>query len=272
MTIKKFEVYVKEGHYREMKQREHFLKQAKQFLRTEFDQLPGKRFVFNEINMVVKYVTKEKRKTNHMGLITDLFDYVKPEMALPLISLDSKKMANENKTELAASFLLPQTYYVRPTLNKMGKSYTQKVDTLFGGQSIEELLKEIQLESKKLEANQVEYERLKEQLEQMPNLIKDKKVKTSIGSISYLPHDSKWEMETLLDVLGENFVCTYGKVNIALLDEWILTGAVPKSIFTKNRTVIDLQTDFIVMPIDTESRVLNFQSNKRSELSLRRYA
>ncbi|MEK5149111.1 hypothetical protein MKX53_19190 [Psychrobacillus sp. FSL K6-4615] len=272
MTIKAFETYIKEGQYREMKQREHFLEEAKLFLRKEFDQLPGKRYVFDEINMVVKYVTKEKRITDHSAIIMDLFDYVKPDMAISLISLDVKKMNNENKAELAAPFLLPPTYYVRPTLNKKGKSYTQKVDTLFGGQSYEDLLQEIQREHKKLETNQREYESLKVQLEQIPKLIKDKKIKTSIGSVSYLPHAPKWEMETLLDVLGENFVCTYGKVNMELLDEWVLTGAIPKSIVTKNRQVVDLQTDFIVMSLDTESRVLNFHRNKRSELSLRRYA
>lgn len=272
MTVKIFEQFIKEGKYLAIKQREHFLEEAKSFLKCEFENLPGKRHVFKDINMVVKFVTKEIRNTNHHGLITELFDYVKPEMALPLLSLDKKKLKAENKDELAAPFLLPTTYYIKPTLNKKGKAFVQKVDTLFGGQTYEELLFEINEVSTELTLLQNEYEEMKAELEKIVELTEKKKLKTSVGSISYLTHEPKWEMEPLMDVLGENFVINYGKVDMTLIDEWVLTGVIPKSIVTKNRTVIDLRLDFMVMPLDTESRIINFHNKKRTKLSLRRYA
>ena len=267
-----FETFVTSGGYQTMKQHEAFLKQAKAHLREELKPLPGKRHLYPELNMVAKFVARKVQTTDHEKLIEDLFDYVKPELVLPILSLDGKRMKEVDMSADAAPFLLPPTYYVRPTLNKFGKRFTGVRDYLFGGQSKEELLTEIQMVTKKREASEEEYNQLKERLYLHAESEKTKQISTSIGSVSRIAHQPAWDMQLIYRELGEDFIKSFGKVSVTDLDEWVLTGRIPKSIVTKNRTVEDIKLDFIVMALDVEERILNIHNRKRSRLSLRRHA
>lgn len=273
-AIEEFEEYVREGKYEKMKVREAFLKQAKLHLREEFEVLPGKRHVFQDINMVVKFVTKEIRETNHSSLIADALDYMRLDALVPLLSLNHKAIQSDELDKELAPYLLPTTYYVKPTLNKIGSSFVKKPDYLFGGQSPAELLQEVNSVRTELERLENEYERLKESLALQLQLIESekKKLSSSVGSVSYIANQPEWDLEQIAKNYGEEFIIRYGKVDMGLLDEWVVSGKIPKSIVTKNRTVIDLRLDFIVIPLDVESKILNFHNNKRTKLSLRRYA
>lgn len=272
LPLRDFELYVQEGKYQEMKKLESFLKQAKDYLRGALHSLPGKRHEFKSINMVAKFVTEEVKETNHSGFITDALDYVRLEALLPLLSLNHDAIKRDELEKEIAPYLLPTTYYVRPTLNKAGKTYVQPTDYLFGGQSHLELLAEIKAVTEELDVVTKEYETLKESLHSLPQLKKKKKLSTSVGSISYLANKPSWDMEQIAEKFGEEFVIRYGKVNVGLLDEWVVSGRIPKSIVTNNRTVIDLRLKFVVIRIDTESKIIRIHNSKRSKLSLRRYA
>ena len=267
-----FELYVREGKYQEMKQKEDFLKQAKNYLRLEFETFEGKRHVFKSINMVAKFVTKEVRKTNHSGLIADALDYVRLESLVPLLSLNHKAIVHDELEKEVAPYLLPTTYYVKPTLNKVGKSYVRKSEYLFGGQSPIELLAEIRAVTEELKRLETEYETLKESLSLIPKLKEKKKLSSSVGSVSYIANKPVWDMEQIAEKFGEEFIVRYGKVDLTVMDEWIVSGIVPKAIVTNNRTVVDLRLDFMVIPLDVESKVINIHNSKRTKLSLQRYA
>lgn len=271
-ALLEFELYVREGKYQELKKLKSFLKQAKSYLRKEFYELPGKRYVFDSVNMVVKFVTKEEKETNHPGLIADALDYVRLEKLVPLLTLNYEMIKKDELEKEITPFLLPKTYYIRPTLNKVGKSYLQESEYLFGGQTTVELLAEIRAVTEELEQATKEYEKLKESLSLLPQFQEKKKLSVSVGSISYLANKPAWDMEQIAEKFGEDFIIRYGKVNVSLLDEWVLSGKFPKSIVNKNRTVIDLRSDFVVMSLDSEAKSFNFRNNKRTKLSLQRYA
>lgn len=270
-SIVGFESFVTEGDYKLMKQHEAFLKQSKAYLEEELKTSNNKRHEFPNVNMVAKFVAKEIRNTNEEGLIEDIFDYVKPELALPLFTLDSKKMKDESVDIVAKPYLLPATYYVRPYLNKIGKQHVNLKDYLFGGQTLEQLVTEIYTVTKSYKKTVSEYEKVKDSLFDYLDQVEMKKVTTKVGSVSRIAHRPSWDMNGVLENLGEEFVQIFGKVNLSLLDEWIISGKIPRKILTDNRTVVDIRLDFIVIPLDVEARILNFSKRKRSDLSLRRH-
>lgn len=271
-ALLEFESYVQEGKYQELKKLKSFLVQAKSHLRREFNELPGKRYVFDSVSMVVKFVTKEEKETNHPGFIADALDYVRLEKLVPLLSLNQELIKRDELEKEVAPFLLPTTYYIRPNLNKYGKSFLQEYECLFGGQSTVELLAEIRAVTEELEQVTKEYEKLKESLSLLPQFQEKKKLSVSVGSISYIANKPSWDMEQIAEKFGEDFIIRYGKVNVSLLDEWVVSGKFPKSIVNKNRTVIDLRSDFVVMSLDSEAKSFNYRNNKRTKLSLQRYA
>ena len=266
-----FEAFVKEGKYNIMKQQEAFLKQAKGHLRTELEQYSIKRHEFPEQNMVAKFVAKEIRETDQTGLLNDLFDYVRAESSLSLISIDPKLVKESDVVEMFEPFRLPSTSYVRPYLNKVGKSFLDTQDYLFGGQSIDELLLEIKEVDLKHKKSLDEYEKVK-RLFDHKDYEKLLKFKTTVGSMSRIAHSPSWDVAALYKTYGEELLKEFGKVDLAKVDEWVLMGIVPRSVITRNRTVKDIQLDFIVMELDVEKRIMGIQRNRRSNLSLIRYA
>lgn len=264
-----FKEFMTEGEYRAMKQHEAFLKQAKEHLRNELHPLPGKRHEFRELNMVAKFVAVEVRSVDHEGLINELFDYVRAEQAVSLLTLDEKRMKEVDQEGVAAPFLMPKNYFVRPFFNKAGKSYSKTHDYLFGGQSVEDLLTEIRVMGKWHEIKVSEYERLKERLSNHQELIDKNKISTPFGSISRIANKPSWDMAAIVNEVGEDFISTFGQVKLSELDDWVLTGVIPKSIVMKHRTVKDIRLDFVVMQLDVEDRIMNMVKRQRSEKSLR---
>ncbi|MDX1807714.1 MAG: hypothetical protein R3267_11875 [Paenisporosarcina sp.] len=275
-TIKKpedpFVQFVLNGEYQKLKQQAILLKQAKDHLKSELMLKDGKRHEYSDLNMVAKFVAKEVRQTNHEKMIESLFDYVKPEVALSVLSLDKKRMVEVDKEQVAKPFLLPVTYHNKPYLSKPIKEQMKLGDYLFGGQSLEEMVKEIRDVSQSSKVLQESYEQVMKDLLVWMNKENAKKITTPVGSVSRIANQDKWNMESVFNELGEDFLSNFGKVDLSLLDEYVLEGKIPRSIITDNREIVDIQLTFVVMDLETEARILNIHNRKRSELSLKRFA
>ncbi len=269
--ISNFEKLVTGGHYEAMKQGAFFLKEAKAHLRSELSPLPGKRHEFPDINMVAKFVAKKIQTTNHEGIIEDLFDYVRPEAALSLLSLNREAMKNDNQLTKVLPFQEKETYFIRPFLNKAGKKYISIRESLFGGQTVEQLLGEIKMATTAQKKLTAVYDEIKEELSKSEELAEKRSLKTAVGSLSYIANNPTWDMAAIHAALGEDFIRTYGKVDLAQAEEWILTGKLPDKILKSHREVVDIQLDFIVMELDVEGRIFDIQRQRRSNLSLRRH-
>lgn len=271
IPVTDFEKLVTSGAYQSMKQGEAFLKEAKAHLREELFSLSGKRHEFPEINMVAKFVAKKIQRTDHEGIIEELLDYVKPEVALSLLSLDQTALKKENQLAPILPFQDNDTYYVRPYLNKAGKQYVSLHESLFGGQSREQLVREIKMASTFQKKMVATYDDIKARLSKQKELVEQKKVKTTVGSLSYIANKPTWDMDAVHASMGEDFIRTYGKVNLQRAEDWILTGKLPDQILKKHRELVDIQLDFIVMEMDVEGRIIDIQRQRRTNLSLRRH-
>ncbi|MFP7442542.1 MULTISPECIES: hypothetical protein [Bacillus] len=268
---------IESGTYQKLKQQETFLDQSKEALRGMLYHYEGKRHEFKEINYVAKFVRKNVWQTNHAGLIEELLCYVQPNIAAKAIQLDVKKIkeANEegcNVHHLLTPYQNPDTYYLRPTLNKHGKRQIRTHDYLFGGQSIEELVTEIRDNTVTFKAYAEEYEHFKKAAEQCPVLKEKYKVTTPYGSVSLLSNRPTWNIENILNEMGEELIVSYGKVDISKLEQLILQGLIPKSMVSPFRKLLDIRLDFVVMDMSSEEKAVNFHRNKQIQASLKRFA
>ena len=272
LSASEFISFIESGDYKKMKQTEVFLKQAKGCLREMLTEWEGKRHEFKDLNMVAKFVPKKVFETDHSGLIEELLCYVQHDFISPLIRLEPKAIKENEIYETLREYLLPKTFYVRPTLNKVGKMEVSLHDYIFGGQTEKELIAEIKETSLQYKQHETHYEHFKTLVQNCPVLQAKKKVATPYGSVSLIPHKEKWDLPKIYKDYGEEYLIQYGNVDTAKLDELILQGAIPKSIVSNHRKVTDIRLDFMVMELDTEERILSFQRNKKVQASLRRFA
>ncbi|MDQ0271225.1 hypothetical protein [Cytobacillus purgationiresistens] len=262
---------IESGKYKELKQTEIFISQAKEHLRSSLNEWEGKRHAFPNLNMVAKFVPQKKWETNHASLIEDLFCYVKPEYIFPLISFNKKATDEQSYIDIKP-FIEEPTFFVKSTLNKVGKKSLMTNDYLFGGQSIEELITEIRDSSIQYRSLKEAYEEFKRSAESCSVLNSKKKVPTPFGSVSLIKKQADWSSEKVYKNLGEGYLINFGKVNLALLDEYMMSGLIPKHIVSPHRQITDITLKFVVMQLDTEEKIMNIHQKKIRRLSLQRYA
>lgn len=263
--ITEFVNFVRSGKYGEMKNTEKFLKEAKEELKQLLYEQDGKRFEFSKAGMVARFTMKPVREINMEQLIEDLSDYVHEDYLIELVDIDMKKMTEELEMAIEP-FLLPITYYARPALNKVGKTYRQSKEIMFGGQSEEELILEIKSVSEKLKQLEAEYDEIKASLNNDLRLMKIKKVKTSIGSITYVKHKPKYNKQQILRDFSIDFFINYGCVNMEKLNEFIVEGKVPSWILTANKELKDIAVSFSVMTLEAEAKMFKGMDWKRNKL------
>lgn len=267
-TLQGFLEFVQEGHYSKKKNAEAFLKDAKNELRQLLYAYEGRRFEFKKVGMVAKYVAKEVREIDQQQLMLDLADYILEDHLHHVVEMDLKKVTEDQKEDLQ-QFYLPATYYVSPTLNKVGKSFMKPQEILFGGQSEVELITEIRDVSAHLKRLDAEYDLLKAEWAKDGNLIEKKKLMTTIGSLSYLANKREYNIEQILNEKSFDYFLKHGKVNLERLNEWIEMGVLDSSILKKNRTVIDIQLQFMVMTLEAEKKMFQGMEWRKKQLRKR---
>ena len=263
-----FEQFIIKGDYQKMKQLEVLSKESKQHLRERLAVRDEKRFLFPKQGMVAKFVSSEVKTTNHEGVIQDLLDYVRPELALPLLKLDERLLKDDDHLRTIVDCQHPQTYYVRPNFSKAGKHYTRVQEHLFGGQSIDEVVKEIKEVDEEVKTLKKEYEKVRDALLGYEVLGDKGKVPTVFGSVSRIAHAPTWDIQAVLNKCGEEFLLHYGKVDLEKLNEWIQLGRIPRKVLTEHQTITDMQLKFVVMSVEAEERMFKALDAKRTRVSL----
>lgn len=132
-----------------------------------------------------------------------------------------------------------------------------------------ELVTEIRDISARLKQLDAEYERLKAEWATDFELIQKKKLKTPIGSLSYLPNKREYNIEQILNEKSFDFFLKHGKVNLERLNEWIEMGVLDGSILKKNRTVTDITLQFMVMTLEAEKKMFKGMEWRKKQLRKR---
>lgn len=260
---------IESGAYRELKKTESLLKGAKENLRKKLEHSPSKRHEFPTANMVAKFVPKKVWEIDHVSLIEELFCYLRPEHVLSIVRLD-KSLLTDDLKEMLSKYQLPAHYYVRPTLNKVGKELVGKFDYQFDQVEEKELAAMIGVLSQRFKKLEENHEKIKNTIMRCPELQSKKKITTPYGSISLLPKQVMWNQIHVYNDFGEDFFIQHGKVNSSKLEEFVQLGIIPKSLIDDHRTLIDIRLDFIVMSLDDEAKVFDMLQQKRQQISQRK--
>lgn len=262
-SISVFESFVKDGYYGQKKQAKISRESARTHLEKEFIQSENKRHEFKDIGMVAKFVPKEIKQTNHSGLITGILDYVRSDALSDVITLNKKQLEEEDLMEYADEFLRPSTYYLKPTLNKVGNSYSKTVSPTFEGESVTDVLKFYQ--------SQYELENmLTDTYNEVLNLFNSmdkRKIVTEVGSISKIANKPVWDINSLIKKYGEQFIVDYGQVKLSELDKWVNMHVIPKYLLSQNQVVTDIRLDFMVMTLEAEGKAFQAFLHRRNQVS-----
>lgn len=265
------EKFIEEGLYGQMKAAEEKEKKLKAWLRMKLESSDEKRYEFVEYDRVAKFVAKKIYEWDYEGLNDCLNSYG----LLPLVAkLDTSKLKNDpDVLERVKPFTLPKTYYIKPTLNKVGKELVGKVKTeltLSEGESIERVLADLVQTERRLEHIQMAYEQEKSKMLRCSKLHEKRKLSHKYGSISLVANAPEYDMQQLYLVEGADFLIRYSKPNMDKLNSFIARGLFPKTEFEKFRTIVDIQLNFVVMSLSEERRLMQQFQDRKIRMMLQR--
>lgn len=257
--------FVVSGNYAKMNTAKKNCDAAKEELKSILIHSEEKRHIFREQGMVAKFVPKKIQETDHSGLIEEILCYIRSEALSQVITFNKTKMEEDGVTNVIIPYQYPLTYYVKPTLNKHGKSFNAEKE-YFKGESTETLLKAIKHYSEQEKQLKNEYSELMRVFSSM----QQQKISLEVGSISKIANKPMYNIYQLINELGEDFVLKYGEVKLSKLEEWINIGALPANIASNYQTVVDVRLDFMVMTFEAEQRMLE-AFNQKQFRAIRRY-
>ncbi|MFG3435107.1 hypothetical protein [Lysinibacillus fusiformis] len=250
--IKAIQMFVKEGSYAEKQECVNNIDKAKILLRDQLHGTEERRHEFQNLEWLAKFQPFEIREPNHSGFIEEILNYVRSEALSQVITLDSKLIESNNLNYIVEDFMYERTYYSKINLNKLGKSFNFTLGEDFTGLSDEELMSVIANTSEKANPLKSMYSEL---MLPFKTMAKDK-LSLDIGSISRVSNKPVWDINALINELGEEFILKHGKVKLSAIDEWILLGVLPKNIRSEYQQVVDIRLEFEVMSLEAERNAL----------------
>jgi len=264
LAIDKFRDFVMSGKYFEKTESKKNVEAAKAELKNLLINSEERYHVFKKHGMVAKFVPRAIKETDHRGLIEEILCYIRSEALSRVITFNKEKMENDGVSNVIVPYQYPVSYFVRPSLNKQGKSFNFTLKENFQGENIDNLLAAIKHYSNLEKSREEEYKECMSEI--LAFMDKDMfKVVTDIGSISKIPKDPDYNVYQLIEELGEDFVLNYGEVRLTELEQWINIGALPENITSEYQTVVDIRLDFFVMTLESEQKMFEALNIKRQK-------
>ncbi|QCJ45448.1 V-type ATPase 116kDa subunit family protein (plasmid) [Bacillus sp. S3] len=264
------EKFIEDGKYPELKQSEVKIKRLTTSVKEKLEKSDSKRHEFKEFDMVGRFTAKKVYETDYIGLNEYLYDV---GLLLQVVEIDNKAIqSNELYMDMIQDFKLPDTFYLKPNFNKVGKELN-KIPSSFEIAEhwcINDLVKELAILKPKVKQLNSEYDHLKRRLLRLPefqNLITNPKlirepIPHKFGSLSLIANQSKYDIPAIYDYIGEWMLIEYGKPSSELIDRFILTGTISKKDIEQFRRVVDIRLEFSVMTLEDEKKILEMMDNK----------
>lgn len=276
------EAFIHDGNYKSLKAADADLKSVKKSFHDKLKDSEISRHEFKEQNIVCKFVRKEIYHTNYKELnkyIQENYGWLSQVAKLDMTSI--KKEAELLKK--INPFQDPPTFYVKPSLNKVGKERVKFRTTNFDNGDLESLGnvflrlhtidKECKLDYEVLKKDMMKCTIVQELIQtDDPKHIKElkKQMSHSYGSVSVIKNTPSYDIVSIEQELGEDFLINYSKPDSSLLEEFIACGHIRESEIAQFKQLVDVNLDFIVMHLDVDQRISSMFHNKRINDSLRR--
>lgn len=272
------EKFMEDGKYPLLKQTEGKIKKLTTVVREELESSEAKRHLFKEHNLVGKFIAKKVYETDYIALNEYLYDI---GLLLQVAEIDNEAiLGNVLYFDIIQDFKLPDSFYIKPNFNKLGKAINRGEEpfALMGDWELNEVIKEIAQLKPMSKELKVEYKQFIRkimklpEIEQMKSLPKDLRVPIpyKYGSISLVANKPKYDIPAIYEYIGEWLLIEYGKPNSELLERFIMNGTISKKDIEQFRTLKDIRLDFTVMTLEDEQKLMDMLDDKNKRAAANR--
>lgn len=262
------EQFFNEGKYPELKQAEGKIKKLTTSVKEKLQESESKRHVFKQFGMVGRFTAKKIYETDYIKLNEYLYDI---GLLLQVAEIDNKQIqSNELYLDMISDFKLEDTFYIKPSFNKLGKELNKGPSFEINQWEIEDMVSELAILKPKVKDLTYAYENLKQKIMRLPEITKlstlPKHLRESIpfqfGSLSLVANQTKYDISAIYDYIGEWMLIEYGKPNSELLERFILNGTIAKKEIEQFRTCVNIRLDFSVMTLEDEKKMFEMLDTK----------
>lgn len=240
---------------------------VKQWLNFKLRHLEGNRFSFEDFGLVCKYIRKEIRKIDHVGLANELANYIQPEQLI-----DFGCITFSPGEELSQDFLeevtLPSSTYARFTLNKNGKLFNHETiesepEHLPAFLEVQHELSLFTARQKRIQQFDKEYRHILDALNKQGEAFK-----CEYGTLSIINKKPQYDSEKALELLGTETFLNHVKVDMDIVKQLSRLGIIDnfRNDFV---TVEDIRVDFMVQSLESEQKLFDFLDRKVEQFKRR---
>lgn len=235
----------------------------KNWLNYKLYHLDGNRFQFEEYGLVCKYIRKEIRKIDHVGLANELANYVHIKQLIECGCI-SFSPGEELPIDLLNEIMLPRTTYARLTLNKQRKIFNHEAvqsepDKMPVFLEVQHELSLFNARQQRIQTFESEYRRILDSINEL-----GEPFKCEYGTLSILENKPQYDNTKALEELGIETFLNHIKVDMDIVTQLRRLGIIDNFIH-RYVSVEDIRVDFIVQSLESEKK-LNQYLDKKVEL------
>lgn len=258
--------------YAHLKQTEKKVKVLTNTLKARLEKSEQKRHEFPKYGMVGRFIAKNIYETDFRGLNEYLYDV---GLLFHVVEMDNRILSQPENIiykELLQEFRLEDTFFVKPSFNKLGKALNDipsfAVDDSWNN---EDIVRSIAIMKPQIKNLNREYEALKRRIARLPEiqelgkLPKEERppLKHQFGSLSVINHQPKYDIPRIYECYGERFLIEFGVPNGKVLEDFILNGTISKKEIDQFKTIKDIRLEFTVMSLEDEEKLLSMLDEKQ---------
>lgn len=264
-AVDRFVEYLVNGEYQKLKQLEQRQKETRDFVRNHLQEEEGKRFEFNEVGYVGRFVRKTEMYTDHQALLEELTGYLSVSAMIQLDVLKFKPVSEDVK-DLVKPFELPVDKYVKPSLNKAGKEYLNVLKGYYDNfPKILGYLGEVSAYANrdaKLKSAKEDYQQLMTELKSEMT----SSVKTEFGTLSLISKPKQYDLQSLVCEFGEEFLLEQCEAKLTEMNDLMEMGIIERTFLEPFQQIVDIRVDFILQSLESEQRAWEFMQERKKAL------
>ncbi len=253
------EAYIESGAYRRLKQ----LTAEKNLLNQYIQEL----LIHGELkrveigcDLVAKFIPKKVFEYDYPGLNEYLYDRGILQELTKLTNVAFKR--NEQRLKLFEPYQENPEFYVKTSLNKLGRDLLKKGDSLIIPNSLEKAVLQKRENMSQLRTAQSKYNELKQLIERSPEFDRGSKIAHKYGAITRIQKPTHYHIKKIKDPAAIQVLIELGKPNIAKFTVYFLKGIITKKEVESFRTLKDIQLVFVILDKNEEAAMMNhFQQN-----------
>lgn len=249
------------GLYQEYKKLDYQIGMVKSELKRKLND--HKRTEFSDLGIVAKWQKDYKYEIQEEELKEYLNDL---GILAHCVTIDFSRIDDEEKVGfIKEKFRNPKKYYVRITPNKLGRVEKEEID--FSPLQPKQLVVVWQRNKRELDELELHIEIEKRKMYTCSILEKERKLKSNFGSVSLIEKKLTLNMDALYHHMGEGFLLSYGKPNMAKIEEYVQKGFITPKELDEFRVVRDIQSKFIVTTLEKEGIMFSVLQQKNRKIA-----